>query len=114
MRNLLIVLGVGIALSLAGCYSSDGPLVVVGDTGYGSSKPKPAVGNIPSGAQHDVCRQQLSAALRELDKARKDLDECKTDRAKDKREFEQKIDKLKHEKELAEKERDTYKKRLRD
>ncbi|MDD4889145.1 MAG: hypothetical protein PHU85_04390 [Phycisphaerae bacterium] len=68
-----------LVMALGGCYQSQGPLVSVGDTGYGP-KPRANIANIPPGPEHQVCRDEMGRALDRIAKLEKDLDKCKRER----------------------------------
>jgi hypothetical protein len=104
---VVIVLSATIILAalavLPGCfsYTSDTPLVTVGDKSYGGGYSRPELSNYPAGP----CRDELTKALDRIDKLQNDLAKCKADRQKDKDKWDAAKDKL-------ERERDMYKKQL--
>jgi hypothetical protein len=111
-RLSVMVLGaLAMAVVLAGCYSSNGPLVSVGDTGYGP-KPRAEAGNIPRGPEHQVCRDEMGKALDEVAKLEKDLDKCRRDRGDDKSKWEAEKKRLERERDAARDEANMNRKQL--
>lgn len=110
-RYASLLTSVLLTIGLLGCYSSNAPLVSVGENGYGP-KPRANAGHIPPGPEHQACRNELGLALDRADKLERDLANCKRDRNEDKDKWEREKKKLERERDAARDERDTYKKQL--